>query len=125
MSLIRGKDTGLEKTVFAHLRKKGIRFHKHYKLLPGKPDVSVPAIRKAVFIDGDFWHGWRFSEWENRLSSEFWKQKIRNNIRRDKRNFAKIRRRGWKVLRVWGHRFSTKAKTQKVLERIEHFLTAD
>ena len=42
------------------LRKQKIHFMKHYKKLPGRPDKTRVRSRKAVFIDGDFWHGWKF-----------------------------------------------------------------
>jgi|SRR6267143_4029554 len=123
MSLIKSKDTAPEKEVFRYLRREGIRFRRHHESIVGKPDISIPAERKAVFVDGDFWHGWRFPRWRNKLPSDFWKEKISANIRRDKRNFAKLRRQGWKVLRVWDHQLSTREKRNKTLRRIQDFLT--
>jgi DNA mismatch endonuclease Vsr len=79
-----------------------IRFKKHVATLPGKPDIVFAAARLAVFIDGDFWHGYRFRRWGHKLTP-YWQQKIQANRLRDVSNFGKLRRRGWKVLRVWGH----------------------
>jgi len=56
----------------------------------------------AVFVDGDFWHGYRFPQWRDTLS-EFWQQKIALNRRRDRKNFARLRGMGWKVIRLWKH----------------------
>ena len=56
----------------------------------------------AVFIDGDFWHGFRFEAWRDKLS-EKWEAKIEANRKRDERNFRRLRREGWKVLRLWEH----------------------
>lgn len=56
----------------------------------------------AVFVDGDYWHGFRFPLWKSTLP-RFWQQKISENRSRDKRNFRKLRRMGWCVLRVWEH----------------------
>jgi DNA mismatch endonuclease (patch repair protein) len=67
--------------------------------------VFSPA-RVVVFIDGDFWHGWRFPTWCRRLSP-FWKAKIERNRKRDLRNFGKLRRAGWKVVRIWEHQVAT------------------
>jgi DNA mismatch endonuclease (patch repair protein) len=70
--------------------------------LPGRPDFVFVRARVAVFVDGDFWHGWRFPLWEHKLSP-FWKKKIGDNRVRDLRNFRKLRTAGWVVLRIWEH----------------------
>lgn len=102
MSQIKGKDTSIEKTVRSELHKRGLRFRKHVKDLPGKPDVVFTKAKVAVFIDGDFWHGYRFSTWEHKVS-DFWKNKIQKNRERDKRNQNELRGMGWKVVRLWQH----------------------
>ncbi|MDO8495388.1 MAG: very short patch repair endonuclease [bacterium] len=123
MSLIRSKNTLPEKIVFLYLKKKKkISFQRHCKKIIGKPDVAVPTLKRAVFIDGGFWHGWHFSHWGKRLPNEFWREKIKINMRRDKRSFAKLRRNGWKALRIWDHQL--KGKNQMpTLEKIGEFLT--
>ena len=102
MSRIKGKNTGLERLVGAELIKRGLRFKKQVKSLPGKPDVVFPEQKVVVFVDGDFWHGYRFPQWERSLT-RFWRKKIRSNRKRDRRNFAKLRKMGWQVIRVWKH----------------------
>lgn len=102
MSQVRGKNTSLEMLVRSALHVRGYRFRKHVKHLPGKPDIVFPTEKVAVFVDGDFWHGWRFPAWKAGLS-EFWQDKIHKNRERDRRNSQKLRRSGWLVLRVWGH----------------------
>ena len=124
MSLIRSKNTGIEKEVFRYLRRAGINFRRHYVQVPGRPDVALPSKKRAVFIDADFWHGWRFAQWGGRLPSDFWKEKISSNIRRDKRNFALLRRKGWKVLRIWGHQL-TGPRKDRTLERVRQFLSCE
>ena len=102
MSRVKGKDTGLELIVRNELQKLGLTFDNNVRNLPGKPDIVFWAEKVAIFIDGDFWHGYRFSAWESTLSS-FWKNKIGETRKRDQRNFRKLRRMGWKVIRVWQH----------------------
>lgn len=92
MSRVRGKDTFLERLVREELHRRGFRFRKHVKELPGRPDIVFPRERVAVFIDGDFWHGYRLPVWEKGLS-EFWKRKIRGNRERDRKNFKNSERR--------------------------------
>jgi DNA mismatch endonuclease, patch repair protein len=60
----------------------------------------------AVFVDGDFWHGWRLPTWEHKLSP-FWRDKLRTNRARDRRNFRRLRSHGWKVIRLWQHQIIT------------------
>ena len=60
MSRVKGKDTSIERLVRSELHKRGFRFRKHVKTLPGKPDIVFPKAKVAVFVDGDFWHGYDF-----------------------------------------------------------------
>ena len=102
MSRIKGKDTGLETRVRSELHRRGFRFRKHLKELPGKPDVVFTKAKVAVFIDGDFWHGYRFPAWEHKVSS-FWKTKISKTIKRDTKNHCRLQEMGWMVIRLWQH----------------------
>jgi DNA mismatch endonuclease (patch repair protein) len=102
MSRIKGKDTKLETRVRSELHKRGFRFRKHLKELPGKPDVVFTKAKVAVFIDGDFWHGYKFSAWKHKVS-DFWKTKISKNRERDVKNHRKLRSMGWTVIRLWQH----------------------
>jgi len=103
MSRIRSKNTGLERVVFRALRMYGVSFSKHYRKARGTPDIAVPKKKIAVFVDGDFWHGYRYPVWRGKLKNEFWRNKIERNRARDRRTFAALRRQGWKVRRVWEH----------------------
>ena len=102
MSRIRGKDTGPEKAVAAGLASLGLEWESHVRALPGRPDFVFAAARVAVFVDGDFWHGWRFPQWRDKLS-EKWEEKIEATRRRDARKRRKLRRMGWTVVRLWEH----------------------
>jgi DNA mismatch endonuclease (patch repair protein) len=62
MSKIRSKNTGIEKVVFREIRKRGIYFQKHYGRVAGNPDIALPRKKIAIFIDGDFWHGYQFEK---------------------------------------------------------------
>lgn len=102
MSRVKGKDTGIEWSVRSALHQRGFRFHKHAPDLPGRPDIVFRSARVAVFIDGDFWHGYRFPEWKDDLAP-FWQKKIEANRKRDDKNFRRLRSEGWKVIRIWQH----------------------
>jgi DNA mismatch endonuclease (patch repair protein) len=119
MSRIKGKDTGLEVQVRSALHMKGLRFRKHVKELPGKPDIVFHKARLAVFIDGDFWHGYRFPLWENKVS-DFWKTKISKNRERDRKNHRKLRVMGWTVIRIWQHQIKQDFNgcIEKIVEKL-------
>jgi DNA mismatch endonuclease (patch repair protein) len=102
MTRVKSKDTGLERMVRSELHRRGFRFRKHVKTLPGSPDAVFVKAKVAVFIDGDFWHGYGFKKWEHKLQ-DYWREKIKRNIMRDRRNHAKLRRMGWRVIRIWQH----------------------
>lgn len=102
MSRIRGKNTIPEKLVEHYLRVNEIKFKKQHAGLPGKPDFVLPALGVVLFVDGDFWHGWRFPVWKHKLKT-WWRKKIEGNRTRDARNFRKLKRMGWTVIRIWEH----------------------
>ncbi len=55
-----------------------------------------------MFVNGDFWHGWRFPIWRHKLQA-FWLNKIERNRLRDAKVMRRLRRLGWKVMRLWEH----------------------
>lgn len=102
MARIRGKNTGPERAVAAGLKAHKIDWDSHAGDLPGRPDFVFRDVQVAVFVDGDFWHGWRFPQWKDKLS-EKWEAKIEATRKRDARNHRRLRRMGWVVVRVWEH----------------------
>lgn len=121
MSRVRNRDTDLELLVRSELFKRGWRFRKHVPSLAGTPDIVFVRQEVAVFIDGDFWHGYRFPAWKDNLA-EFWIAKIQKNRKRDRKNFSKLRRQGWFVIRIWQHEI--RRDLQRSLDRIEKCLVA-
>lgn len=124
MSHIRSKNTKAELVVFKELNKRGIYFQKHYKKAAGSPDIALPRKKIAIFIDGDFWHGYRFNSFKNRLPKKYWLEKIESNIKRDMRNRRSLRKDGWRVLRVWEHELK-KNKIGSTINKIIMFLNID
>lgn len=116
MSRIRSRNTKPELTVRKLAHSRGLRFRIHQRQLPGCPDLTFSHARVAVFIDGDFWHGWRFPRWRAKLSP-YWEAKIDGNRRRDRANFRRLRYRGWIVIRLWEH--EVKCNPEGCVERIE------
>jgi DNA mismatch endonuclease (patch repair protein) len=125
MSLIKGKNTGPEREVFRFLRKEKIYFQKHYKRVPGSPDIALPRKKRAIFIDGGFWHGHDFEKRRVKLlQSEqyYWIEKIEKNMARDLRQREALRAAGWSILEVWEHDIKKKSVRGETFERIRLFL---
>jgi len=120
MSKIRSRDTKAEKTIFHELKKRGIYFRKYYSGIIGKPDIALPKKKKAIFIDGDFWHGWQFARTKSKLPKKYWREKIEINIKRDKKIRVKLKREGWEVLRIWEHEISSNFNI--AIDKIASFL---
>lgn len=123
MSRIRGKGTSPETLVFRYLRQNGIYFQKHYTKVLGSPDIALPRKKRAVFIDGDFWHGYTLEKRKDTLPM-YWVEKIIRNVKRDRKYRKQLTSSGWKIMRVWEHELAKKRR-QDTLERIQSFLTSE
>jgi DNA mismatch endonuclease (patch repair protein) len=77
----------------------GLRGYRKHWAVAGKPDFAWPGRKIAVFVDGCFWHGCRCKTLP-RTNRKFWRDKIENNRRRDRRVSRALRRDGWMVIRV-------------------------
>src|SRR5438309_1269501 len=89
MSRIRGKNTTPERYLDVLLESANLEYRRHDKALPGRPDFVFPESKVVVFVNGDFWHGWRFPIWQHKLQ-QFWRQKISDTRARDRRNFRRL-----------------------------------
>lgn len=115
MSRIRGRDTGPERVMAKLLADAGLMVEAQARDLPGRPDFVLREHRIAIFVDGAFWHGWRFPAWRHKLS-ERWEIKIEQNRYRDRRNHRALRRRGWIVIRFWD--FHLERSADHCIERV-------
>ena len=119
MSKIKSKDTGIEKALRSALWIRGHRFRVHQDIF-GKPDIIFLKQKIAIFCDGCFWHGCPICKKYPESNKEFWTKKFEINQRRDKEVTKKLRKKGWMVLRFWGHEI--KNDIDKVVIRIEEIL---
>lgn len=117
MSRIKGKDTSLEKKLRKVLFTQGIKYRLNYPLF-GKPDITIPSKKIAIFVNGCFWH-----QHENcqlscmpKTNVDFWKTKLLKNVERDKEVKLKLESDSWKVIKVW------ECKIENDFERISKLL---
>lgn len=103
MSKISGKETKPEILVRKYLFAHGFRYRKNAKDLPGKPDIVLPKYKAVVFVNGCFWHGHENCKKATlpATNTEFWREKISNNIIRDEKTYAELSSMGYKVLIIW------------------------
>ena len=103
MQKIKSQDTKPELRLKKELWKLGLRYRKNLKKLPGCPDIVFIKWKIAIFVDGEFWHGynWELKKERIKVNRDFWIPKIERNIQRDKNNDQLLKDEGWKVLRFW------------------------
>jgi DNA mismatch endonuclease (patch repair protein) len=124
MSKIGPKDSVPEIYVRKLIFALGYRFRLHRPGLPGKPDIVLPKHKKVIFVNGCFWHGHKNCKRAKlpETNRMFWKNKISRNIRRDKINYAALRKLGWKSLVIWQCDIAKETYLQK---KIAHFFLED
>lgn len=100
VKLKRGKaETALAKALWHS----GYRYRLNYRELPGSPDIAITKYRVAIFIDGEFWHGYDWARRRERLQSNrsYWLEKIQENIDRDRRNDLLLTYQEWTPVHFW------------------------
>ncbi len=106
MRRIRGKDTSIEVALRKALWKKGYRYRKNYKVLPGSPDICLTKYKVAIFCDSEFFHGKDWEVLKPRVekgnNGAYWADKIQKNIDRDDEVDKKLLFLGWTVIHFWG-----------------------
>ena len=122
MSRIKGKNSKPEMILRKALWSKNIRFRLHDKSLPGRPDIVIKKYKLAIFVDGEFWHGYDWKTNRERIKSNrlFWIPKIERNMQKDERVNRVLRDMGYTVFRFWSQDVLKKLPT--VLNQIELFL---
>ena len=76
-----------------------------------RPDFIFATRRLAVFVDGCFWHGCPRHGTRPHGHAAFWREKFRRNQARDRRDTRRLRRAGWRVLRLWEHELKPKSRS--------------
>lgn len=103
MRAVKSANTRPEMIVRSLAHRLGFRFRLHRKALPGCPDLVFAARRKAIFVNGCFWHGHDCPRGARtpKTNALYWRTKIANNRRRDAGAQADLTAAGWGVLVVW------------------------
>ena len=121
MRSVTNKNTTPEILARRAAHKLGLRFRIHSAELPGRPDMVLPRWKTVVFVNGCFWHrhpGCRRTTIP-KSNVEFWTEKFRANVERDKRNYAMLVEMGWRVVILWQCEVKTIDAATEILRR--HF----
>jgi len=103
MSQIKGKNTKPEMLVRKFLFANGFRYRLHEPKLPGKPDIVLPKYKTVIFVNGCFWHGHKGCSYFvlPKTRTEWWLQKIKGTMTRDKAAEIALNVLEWKVILIW------------------------
>lgn len=115
MRAVRSINTTPEKKVRSLVHRLGFRFRLHRSNLPGKPDLVFPSRKKALFVNGCFWHGHRCRRGARipKTNRSYWLKKIAANRSRDHQTKRALSRLGWRSLVIWECELSHVQATRK------------
>ncbi len=103
MKANKGKNTGPELMLRNGLREAGYGGYRlNWKKAVGRPDITYPGRKVAIFVNGCFWHRCPHCNLPLPKShTEFWQQKFERNVERDARKTNELEKEGWTVITVW------------------------
>jgi DNA mismatch endonuclease (patch repair protein) len=99
------RDTPCEVALRSEVHRLGLRYRVDWPL-PGtrrRADIAFPRAKVAVFVDGCFWHCCPIHATWPRANARWWKDKLAQNVARDRDTDRWLRESGWIVLRYWEH----------------------
>lgn len=126
MSAVRSTETKIEETLQTELHRRGFRFRKNVKDLPGRPDVVLAKYHCIIFVHGCFWHQHRNCNRAKlpKTNESFWMKKIADNVTRDKKQVRALRRSGWTVITIWECRLKNAHTRDVTIENLIRKLQA-
>lgn len=118
MSRVKGRgNAATEMRLISVLRQHRITGWRRQYPLFGKPDFVFPKQRLVVFVDGCFWHNCPIHGSMPTSNIVFWQNKLQRNSKRDHQVNLRLRKDGWRILRVWQHELSEPLKVAKRIDR--------
>lgn len=103
MRAVKSRNTGAEMIVRRLIHGLGYRYRLHVADLPGTPDLVFRPRRKAIFVNGCFWHGHHCPRGarQPKQNAEYWSTKIARNVARDASTIARLTEMGFSTYTVW------------------------
>lgn len=127
MASVKNKNTSTEILIRKELFRKGYRYRINCKKLPGSPDIVLPKFHSIIFVHGCFWHGHENCKYAIMPTTniEFWRNKIKKNTVRDKKNIKLLKEMGWKVIIIWQCEINTKQKLLKKVRTVIELISSN
>lgn len=102
------RNTAPERKLRSLLHRSGRRYRVHLPIRvdqgrPIRADIAFTRIHFVVFIDGCFWHACPTHGSFPKANRTYWRPKLLENAKRDHRTNSRLRKAGWRVLRLWEH----------------------
>lgn len=103
MSANKAKNTKPEITLRKELWRNGVKGYRlNWKKVPGRPDITFPGRKIAIFVNGCFWHRCPNCNYTlPKHNTNFWENKFSKNTVRDKIKQQNLEEMGWKVFVIW------------------------
>jgi DNA mismatch endonuclease, patch repair protein len=109
------KDTEL--VLMRLFRRHGISGWRRHQAVFGRPDFVFRKFKLAVFVDGCFWHGCPRHATQPKNNRLFWRKKFLRNKARDQIVNRTLRRKEWRVVRIWEHDLRNVERTMDRIRR--------
>lgn len=112
MSRIRGKNTKPESTLWKlvrHVVGQQCRLLRNHRSLPGTPDIVIPKLQIAMFVEGCFFHACPRHGHLPKSNRIYWRKKLDTNMHRDAVTRRELRAMGFSVWRFWEHDLKRRA----------------
>jgi DNA mismatch endonuclease, patch repair protein len=121
MGAVRQRGTMPELIVRKIMSDLGLRYRLNVAGLPGRPDLANQSRELVVFVHGCFWHRHEgcpkaTTPTNNRA---FWLLKFSQNVARDAKNIAALKRLGFTVIVVWECETANEAR---LIQRLKRFV---
>lgn len=100
------RDTAAELAIRREVWRRGLRYRVDAAPIPGlrrRADLVFTRARVAVYVDGCFWHRCPVHATSPKSNSEWWREKLDANVRRDRDTDRRLTEAGWNVIRIWEH----------------------
>jgi DNA mismatch endonuclease, patch repair protein len=121
MSLIRSHgNKATELRLIAIFRTHQITGWRRKQKLLGNPDFIFRRKRACIFVDGCFWHGCPKCYRRPGSNRKYWDEKVQKNRARDRDVNRKLRKLGWRVLRIWEHELTLKNEARLAIRIRKH-----
>ena len=122
MRAVKHKDTLPELIIQSLIRDMEIEYERECRIFNSKPDIIIPNLKKAFFINGCFWHGHKCKKGKLPVTNvEYWKNKITKTKSRDRKNYKELKLNGWEYLVIWECEIKKK-KLDILIEKIKKYL---